>query len=136
MNKIEQMFYDAWNDYYSEPDDCKLQPGKVIGPYQADFYCYTDFCHFVVEIDGHEAHKTKEQRDYDYKRERYFQKMGITVVRFTGTEIFLDSEKCVIELGEIISNEAADTLELMFCQRHCFEAGIIPREFVIRRQIE
>jgi len=136
MNEIEQRFFDAWNDYYSESGDCKLQDGKIIGPYRTDFYCYSDFCHFVIEIDGHESHKTKEQRDRDYKRERYFQKMGITVIRFTGTEVFLNTQQCVEELGEIIEIQCADMIDLMHCQRICFEAGFVHKEHVIRKPIE
>ena len=99
MNKIEQMFFDAWNgdEYCSYDDD--LVPGKIIGPYKVDFYYETKelniVSRFVIEIDGHESHKTKEQRDYDYKRERYLQKQGCCVIRFMGTEVFLDAQTCI-----------------------------------------
>jgi hypothetical protein len=95
MNEIEQKFYDAWCEYGEEES---IQPGKVIGPYRVDFLA---FDYIVIEIDGHDSHKTKEQRDKDYKRERFLQKEGNFVVRFTGTEVFLDSDKCVEEVFEI-----------------------------------
>ena len=107
MNKIEKKFFDAWNNYSIEQEDedykfvdedpiCDkgLTHGVVIGPYKVDF-TYGD-C--VIELDGHEYHKTKEQRDHDYKRERYLQKLGYNVIRFTGTEVFLDDRKCVIDM--------------------------------------
>lgn len=95
MNEIEKRFYDAWCDYGEEES---IQPGKVIGPYRVDFLA---FDYIVIEIDGHDSHKTKEQRDKDYKRERFLQKEGKFVVRFTGTEVFLDAEQCVEEVYEI-----------------------------------
>ena len=107
MNKIEQMFFDAWNDY-EKGFDCEapssdiwpeipLEKQTVVGIYKVDFTMGT--C--AVEIDGHETHKTKEQRYNDYQRERFLQKKGYTVVRFMGSEVFLDPLKCVMDVLEI-----------------------------------
>lgn len=49
----------------------------------------------VIEIDGHESHKTKEQRTSGAKRERDLKELGWYVIRFTGTEIYKDVEECV-----------------------------------------
>lgn len=49
----------------------------------------------VFELDGHEFHKSKEQRTNDARRERAFQKQGWKVVRFTGTEIYNNLSQCV-----------------------------------------
>ena len=101
MNEIEKMFYkyvcQSVEEIGGNSDDIQVQ--KVIGIYKIDFY----FSDVVIEIDGYEAHKTKEQREKDYKRERYLQKKGMTVVRFTGTEIFLSPELCKNELTDILS---------------------------------
>jgi len=51
----------------------------------------------AIELDGHDYHKTKEQRTADAQRERALQSMGWTVIRFTGTEIYHDTQKCVLE---------------------------------------
>ena len=95
MNEIERKFYDAWME---QEDESMIQPGFVIGPYKADFLINENT---VVEIDGHESHKTKEQRSKDYKRERFLQGEGYIVVRFTGTEVYLEAEKCVEEAVKI-----------------------------------
>jgi very-short-patch-repair endonuclease len=112
MNEIEQKFYKAFID--GMPDENVLiEPGKVIGPYKADFLIEYYEASLIVEIDGHEYHKTEEQRDYDYKRERYFMKQGFIVVRFMGTEVFLEAEKCIEELEHIancFSNKVLDAL--------------------------
>lgn len=107
LNKLEKLFFDSWNEYSIEQEDEDyvfteenpigdkgLIHGVVIGPYKVDF-TYGD-C--VIELDGHDYHKTKEQRDSDYKRERYLQKLGYTVIRFTGTEVFLEPRKCIIDM--------------------------------------
>ena len=96
-------------------------PQKPIGIYIVDFYmedCSNN--KYVVEIDGHESHKTKIQRYEDYVRERFLQKQLITVIRFTGSEVFVDAEKCVKECLEIIDAFAEDTTGI---EIHAFEVG-------------
>jgi hypothetical protein len=52
----------------------------------------------VIECDGHDFHeKTKEQARKDRSRDRSLQDIGYFVLRFTGSEIFEDAEKCVTE---------------------------------------
>lgn len=58
----------------------------------------------VIELDGHESHKTKMQRTKDAQRERYLKKEGWELIRFTGNEIYYDVVRCVQELQEFISN--------------------------------
>lgn len=113
MNEIEQRFYDAFTIDMEEEKE-NIEDGCVIGPYKVDFVLYEKI---VVEIDGHDSHKTKEQRSKDYARERFLQKEGYTVVRFMGTEVFLDAKKCAIEamgIDTVIDNE----------KFHNYEAGI------------
>lgn len=99
MNEIEKMFYNAFLDNCG-PEQC-IQHHPRIGVYQPDFLAFG----VIVEIDGHEYHKTKEQREKDYKRERYFQREGYTVIRFMGTEVFLDASGCINEFLEIITKQ-------------------------------
>lgn len=109
MNEIETKFFNAYLEelkrfsYDAEYANnypyylWYLKPQEVIGIYKVDFL----FDEYVVEIDGHEFHKTKEQREYDYKRERYLMRNGYKVIRFMGTEVFLDPQKCVMEMIEM-----------------------------------
>lgn len=102
MNKIEKMFFDAYlksEDIEETDEACCMKHHLQIGIYQPDF-CFEDD-KIVIEIDGHDYHKTKEQRFNDYTRERYMMKNGYTVIRFMGTEVFLDADKCVEEMFEI-----------------------------------
>jgi very-short-patch-repair endonuclease len=106
MNKIEQMFYDAIMRRYDD-FPCEVERQKVIGIYKVDFA----HSQIVVEIDGHDFHKTKEQREYDYKRERYLMKNGYVVVRFMATEVYLNPDQCVNEFLDIIGTFEREQVE-------------------------
>jgi len=106
MNEIEQKFYDAYIDEYVNPENdiCCTQEIKsqiVVGIYKVDFIINDKY---IIEIDGHEYHKTKEQREQDYKRERYLIKKGFIVIRFMGTEIFLSSTSCAKEVLKLVDD--------------------------------
>jgi len=94
MNEIEKIFYDAFIEFGEEKYNIISQ--HPVGIYFADFVLYPNSkIPAVVEIDGHEYHKTKEQRLNDYKRERFFMKEGYIVIRFMASEVFVDAIQCV-----------------------------------------
>lgn len=70
-----------------------LEPQQWIGGYRVDFLVRAK--RLVIELDGHDFHKTKEQRTHDAARQRKLQSLGYTVIRFTGTEVFKDAGSCV-----------------------------------------
>ena len=57
---------------------------KVLGEYIVDFYCKTK--KLVVELDGSQ-HYEPEQIAYDAKRTKYLKSLGLTVLRFSNTDI-------------------------------------------------
>jgi very-short-patch-repair endonuclease len=140
MNEIERKFYDAFCDYYglkgfNDDDEALLKvaetKGIVFNDLQAqfpidlsivDFYFEIELpfstISFAVEIDGHEYHKTKEQRYHDYVRERKLQAKGIIVVRFTASEVFVNAESCVEELDKIMKkfNDDEDKIQVEHLQ--------------------
>ena len=82
---------------------------KKIGVYTVDFLIKmkTKECEklIVIECDGHNFHeKTKEQVAHDKKRDRWFSGRGITVLRFSGSEIFKNVEACCEEISNHLSN--------------------------------
>ena len=100
LNPLEQKFFDAFHELREREEinaSLELSPQEVVGIYKVDFL----YGKCIFEIDGHEHHKTKEQREYDYKRERYLMRQGYTVIRFTGTEVFLSPKECVKEAIEL-----------------------------------
>jgi len=56
----------------------------------------------AVEVDGHDYHKTKEQRSYDAKRDRELTKLGWTTLRFTGSDVYKDSDAVADEVLQIL----------------------------------
>jgi very-short-patch-repair endonuclease len=61
--------------------------------------------HVAIECDGHEFHeKTKEQAARDKLRDRELIARGITVLRFTGSEIWRDAARCAREAFEILND--------------------------------
>jgi very-short-patch-repair endonuclease len=77
--------------------------------FQADSFKYrVDFLYrgekktVAIELDGHEGHKTKEQRTHDARKDRFLKQQGIDVIRFTGTEITHDIDRCVREFVALV----------------------------------
>lgn len=84
-----------------------IYPQSKVGPYTADFLVIMPTDHgpkyLVIECDGHNYHeRTKEQAAHDRKRDRWMASNGITVIRFTGSEIWEDPEGCVEDIIEVI----------------------------------
>lgn len=53
----------------------------------------------VIECDGHDFHeRTKDQARRDKQRDRFLQSKGFKVLRFTGSEIWADPDKCADEI--------------------------------------
>jgi very-short-patch-repair endonuclease len=63
------------------------------GPYRLDFgvakcgWQPGEPLSLVVECDGHEFHASREQAEYDRRRDRFLVANGAAVMRFTGREI-------------------------------------------------
>ena len=57
---------------------------KNIGPYIVDFYCPA--AKLIVEIDGGQHYQTDEM-EKDKVRDRYLEKQGLTVIRFSNLDV-------------------------------------------------
>lgn len=75
-------------------------PQYNVGPFRLDFAIPS--AKIAIEVDGHDYHKTKEQRTHDSRRDRFLQANGWRILRFTGTEIYRDVEQCVREILAIV----------------------------------
>lgn len=107
---IERLFLEAFDAERTKNKETMyhywLNPQAEIGDYRVDFELVNNYGKkIVIECDGHDFHqKTKEQVKKDNQRERDLKKLGYEVVRFSGSEIFEDAEKCVQELLDIMRN--------------------------------
>ncbi len=64
----------------------------------------------IIELYGYQHHNTKVKITKDAERERYLQRVGYQVIRFTGTEVFKDVRKCVDEVLLLAKIEPAKIL--------------------------
>jgi very-short-patch-repair endonuclease len=106
LTPIEAPFYDAMKETELT---FAVQP-RVQGPdqmFRPDFIVFYGGRAVVVEIDGHEGHKTREQRSHDAARERWFQQRGMPVVRFTGSQVWADAGSCVEELLSVLRGSSS-----------------------------
>lgn len=114
-NKDWAKLADEFVEDEQHPFPVYIKPQQEIvtdkGKYRVDFlisvaippYEQKKIKHIIVECDGHEFHeKTKEQAQRDKSRDRDLQAYGYTVLRFTGSEIWRDPNKCVREVFRLI----------------------------------
>lgn len=85
----------------------------TVGPYTADFLLsfYNGECNvwltIAIECDGHDFHeKTKQQARHDKRRDRYFQINNISVLRFTGSEIWKDARQCARDVFALYNSKS------------------------------
>lgn len=70
----------------------KFRRQHSIGGYIIDFYCPSK--KLVIEIDG-PNHFTKENKEYDEIRTKFFEGVDIKVIRFTNLEVATETQRVV-----------------------------------------
>lgn len=93
----EKKFFDLCSKH-----DLELVKQLPFYHYRLDFAYVKDGLRIAVEIDGRRGHASPQERDKDYKRERFLLLKGWTVIRYTATEIKNQCPKCVADLKELI----------------------------------
>lgn len=91
---IEKLFFDA-----CKSEMILMDPQYQVGKYRIDFAL--PYQKIAVEIDGHDYHKTKEQRTRDAARDRWLTINGWTVLRFTGSEVYKDPGACAAQARDL-----------------------------------
>ena len=72
-----------WHKFFSRLP-LTVHRQKVIGSYVADFYIAQS--HLIIEVDG-AAHYTPPGHHHDEIRTQYFQSLGLTVLRYSNSDI-------------------------------------------------
>jgi very-short-patch-repair endonuclease len=67
----------------------KFRRQHSVGGYILDFYCKEK--RLIIELDG-EVHNSKEAREYDKVRDRFFAGLDYKVLRFKNSEVESDIE--------------------------------------------
>ena len=85
MTKEERhLWFDFLRDY-----PIKFRRQEIIGHYIADFYCSK--AKLIVELDGSQ-HCEEKEICYDEARTRYFQSLGLRVLRFSNLDVMRNFE--------------------------------------------
>lgn len=98
---IEKLFFEA-----CKTEGIFMEPQYRVGKYRIDFALPIQ--RIAVEIDGHDYHKTKEQRTRDAARDRWLTIEGWTVIRFTGSEVYANPEACTSQIRELVCKLIGD----------------------------
>jgi len=101
LSPIEKMFNEELQKGDFPYKNYEIQY-DIDNKYRLDF-AFPEF-QIAVELDGHDYHKTKDQRTSDSQRDRYLLSKGWVTIRFTGTEIYHNTSGCVDELCHLITD--------------------------------
>ncbi|NTW13486.1 MAG: endonuclease domain-containing protein [Candidatus Moranbacteria bacterium] len=74
---------------------CKFRRQHSIGPYIVDFYCSEK--RLVVELDGWQHN---EQAEHDMERTKYFEQLGLRVLRFWNDEVNENLDNVILDISE------------------------------------
>ncbi len=116
LTPIEQKFWQASKNLIQD-----IQAQVWIEKYRVDFFVKSK--NLIIELDGHDFHKTKEQRTNDAIRQRFLEKKGYRLIRFTGSEIHQNINKCLkqtIDFLETLNNKddiKDELFNIKDCQR-------------------
>jgi hypothetical protein len=123
---VAQMLVSGWACQMEKPGRvflygdgvvCLAQAPATIGgrTYRSDFGCLPvvdgapGSRRVAVEIDGHDFHdRTKEQASADRRRDRAFLSAGITVIRFTGSDVYRDPAPVLSEIVALVTGTGSD----------------------------
>ena len=86
MTKQERKLWYDFLKFYPE----KFLRQKIFGNYIVDFYCAK--AKLVIEIDG-SRHFTDKGKTHDQIRDKFLKSQGLTVMRFSNSEVMGDFEK-------------------------------------------
>ena len=89
-----------WCDFLREYP-IRFQRQKTIGNYIADFYCAR--ARLVIEIDG-SMHGTDENIQKDRERTEYLESIGLSVIRFTNSDVRKRFEGVCLFIDEQVKN--------------------------------
>lgn len=87
-----------WSQLQGRQLGYKFRRQHGVGPYVVDFYCAQ--MRLAIEVDG-DQHCEDERAKLDYHRQRFIERQGIRVVRFS-TEEVLTNLLCVLDRLRVI----------------------------------
>jgi len=95
MTPIERKMYFALKRAGYDP-----YPQYSVCGYRLDFAVFENGIKLDIECDGKEYHSEPWQKAHDRKRTRILNRNGWKVIRFTGSQIYSDVNKCVTRVDK------------------------------------
>ncbi len=78
---------------------CQYRVARGGAVYRLDFAIVADDQKIAIEVDGHDFHeRTKKQAAHDKSRDRALVTAGWKLLRFTGSEVWADPDRCVQQI--------------------------------------
>lgn len=87
-----------WQEIKNNKLGYKFRRQYSIENYIVDFYCPKR--KIAIEVDGNSHFKDKKAKNYDEKRQKFLESFGITFLRFTNREIYLDLENVLNKISK------------------------------------
>lgn len=101
MTPIERKMYYALKRAGYDP----FPQYRVCG-YRLDFAVFENGIKLDIECDGKEYHSAPWQKAHDRKRTRVLNHNGWKVIRFTGSQIHKDVNKCIVRVNKKVGNSS------------------------------
>jgi len=80
----------------------KFRRQHSVGPYIVDFYCPSG--RLVLELDG-ATHDNPEAQQRDAERDRYFQSIGLRVIRVRSSDVIRNTEGVLAYVAQAIEDQ-------------------------------
>lgn len=105
LNPIEEVFYQLLKEsnLLFSPQCQIVHQGRIVNRF--DFLVIYNGRAYRVEIDGYDAHTTKEAHVKDRVSDRFYEQRGIPVIRFAASEVYKDADACWRELVDVLTGE-------------------------------
>ena len=84
----------------------KFRRQHSVGPYILDFYCPTE--KLAIEVDG-DSHFTDDAIEYDHERTAYLNGLGVRVLRFLNTDVYVNLQEVCERILEEINGDNLTT---------------------------
>ena len=93
MTGAETLLWERLNN--NRLNGIRFRRQHPIANYIVDFYCHK--YKLVIEVDG-DYHKSKDQMQYDQKRDAILRSLGLSILRFTNNQVCHNIEKVIAKI--------------------------------------
>jgi very-short-patch-repair endonuclease len=96
-----------WSELRRKQIGARFRRQAAFGPYILDFFSFD--AKLVVEVDGSQ-HYTEEGRRKDILRDKYLERHGLTILRFSDYEVLTNTDGVVETIWAQVNRKVYDPL--------------------------